>query len=312
MNAECPGVNASIIVATRNRAGSLERLLVSLDSMEIPDAMQVEAVVVDNGSTDETGSLLRNEQAKSRQFSLRVFQERQRGKARAVNLGLRHAKGRLILFVDDDVVVDRAWLTGHSECHLKMPFDAVQGRVLPGVDPEGRPADASMVREYNIPIIDYGDEIREIRGSTGTNMSLKRTVFEKVGYFDVRLGPGAAGFSEDTEYSMRIRKAGFKVGYAPNAVVHHELNPDRYGTTYNRMAQYRKGLSRSIYRRDSIVLNVLPNLFANCVRWALYHLLGRSQKAYKTEGRIVKYWGYLVGRLLLAIGKESRIQIVKR
>ena len=311
MNAESPGLNASIIVATLNRAGSLKRLLMSLDSMEIPDAMQVEAVIIDNGSTDETSSLLRNEQAKYRKFSLKVLQERQRGKARAVNLGLRHAQGRLILFVDDDVVVDRAWLTGHCECHVKSPFDAVQGRVLPGADPEGRLAVAGLVREYNIPIIDYGDEIREIRGSTGTNMSLKRAVFEKIGYFDVRLGPGAAGFSEDTEYSMRIRKAGFKIGYAPHAIVHHELNADRYGTTYNRMAQYRKGLSRSIYRRDSIVLNVLPNLFANCVRWALYRLLGRRRKAYKTEGRIVKYWGYLVGRLLRATGKESRIQIVK-
>lgn len=49
-------------------------------------------------------------------------------------------------------------------------------------------------------------------------MSFKREVFEKVGLFDVRLGSGALGFSDDTEYSMRIRRAGFKVGYAPGAL----------------------------------------------------------------------------------------------
>lgn len=127
-------------------------------------------------------------------------------------------------------------------------------------------------------------------------MSMKRQVFETVGFFDTRLGPGAAGFSEDSEYSIRIRKAGFKIGYAPHAIVYHELNPDRYGRTYNRMVEYRKGLSRSIYRRDSIVFRVVPNLVANIMRYGLYRLLGKGQKAYKTEGRIMKCWGYLIGK----------------
>ena len=174
-------------------------------------------------------------------------------------------------------------------------YQALQ-RILPGKDPEGRPADFSRLREYNIPYIDYGDEVREIRGLTGTNMSFKREVFEKVGLFDTRLGPGAEGFSEDTEYSIRIRSAGFKIGYTPHAVVYHELNPNRYGRAYNRMVEYRKGLSRSIYRHDSIVFRVIPNLFANCLRYGVYRLLGKTQKAYKTEGRILKSWGYLSGK----------------
>jgi len=57
---------------------------------------------------------------------------------------------------------------------------------------------------------------------------LKREVIKQVGLFYPRLGPGALGFSEDTEYSMRIRKAGFSIGYAPDAVVFHELRPERY------------------------------------------------------------------------------------
>lgn len=286
----------SIIVPTFNRAESLKRLVQSLDSLKHEDLIKVEVLVIDNGSTDGTRSFLLREQAKSTKFFLKILEERQRGKASALNLGLRNAKGRLVLFVDDDVVVDPGWLSGHSECYLKTTFDAVQGRVLPGVDPEGRTADPGRLRQYNIPIVDYGDEPREIRGLTGTNMSFKREVFEKVGYFDVRLGPGAAGFSEDTEYSMRIRQAGFKIGYTPHAVVYHELDPGRYGKTYNRVVQYRKGLSRSLYRRQSILFNVVPNLLANCVRYFIYRLSGKEQKAYKTEGRILKYWGYLMGR----------------
>lgn len=305
-------LDISIIIPTFNRAASLKRLVQSLDSLDCKDSLEVEVLVIDNGSTDETPAVLSREEARSRPFVLRILQEGEKGKARAVNLGLRHARGRLLVFIDDDVVVDRGWLIGHCECHAKADFDAVQGPVLPGVDPGGKTADPKRLRQYNIPIINHGGEIKEIRGLTGTNMSLKREVFEKVGYFDVRLGPGAAGFSEDTEYSMRIRKAGFRIGYTPSAVVYHELDPGRYGSTYNRMVQYRKGLSRSIYRRDSIVLNVLPNLFANAIRWVLYRTLGMGQKAYKTEGRVVKYWGYLMGRLHRALGKEPGPQSVKR
>jgi GT2 family glycosyltransferase len=261
-------------------------------------------LAVDNGSTDETVSLLTWEQAKERKFSLRVLQERKKGKANALNLGLTCANGHFILVVDDDVVVHPEWLVRHLECYRTTNFDAVQGRILPGVDPEGRAADPRRLREYNIPIVDYGEDICEIRGLTGTNMSFKREVYETVGHFDTRLGPGASGFSEDTEYSMRIRKAGFKIGYTPLAVVYHELDPGRYGRGYNRMVQYRKGLSRGIYRQDSIIVNVLPNLLANCIRFGFYTSIANRQKAYKTEGRIMKYWGYLVGRVQRKMGKE--------
>lgn len=288
--------DASIVVPTYNRARSLKRLIESFLSLEYPESISVEVLIVDNGSTDETARFLLEARTRAKKFSLRVLEERKRGKASALNLGLISAQGRLILGVDDDVIVHPEWLVKHVECYRSAGFDAVQGRVLPGLDPEGKPADPDRIREYNIPIVDYGEAICEIRGLTGTNMSLRREVFEKVGFFDARLGPGAAGFSEDTEYSMRIRKAGFKIGYTPHAVVYHELDPLRYGRRYNRTVEYRKGLSRSLYRRQSIPWSVLPDLFANCVRYVVYQAARKRQKAYKTEGRIMKYWGYLVGR----------------
>jgi GT2 family glycosyltransferase len=128
-------------------------------------------------------------------------------------------------------------------------------------------------------------------------MSFKREVFAKVGWFDARLGPGAAGFSEDTQYSIRIREAGFKIGYTPHAVVYHELSSARYGREYNRKVEYQKGVSRSVYRTDSIFFKVLPNLALNFIRYAVYSFLGKTQKAYKTEGRIMKSWGYLAGKI---------------
>jgi GT2 family glycosyltransferase len=298
----------SVIVPTFNRGASLERLLTSLGSVELTDSIRAEVIVVDNGSTDNTEQILLREKTRQSRFDFRTTKEETKGKSSALNQGISLARGEILIVVDDDVVVHPRWMTAHWECYRVSEFAAVQGRVLPGVDPQGRPADPNRLREYNIPIIDYGDKMREIPGLTGSNISFKRAVFEKVGGFDTRLGPGAAGFSEDTEYSIRIRQAGFKIGYTPDAVVYHELSPARYGREYNRKVEYRKGLSRSLYRTDSIVFSVLPNLLANCIRYPLYCLLGKTQKAYKTEGRIMKCCGYLAGKMRRRLWADSHIK----
>ncbi|HXH85417.1 MAG TPA: glycosyltransferase family 2 protein [Nitrospira sp.] len=287
----------TVIVPTFNRAASVQRFLASLDELEFSDSLPTEVIIVDNGSTDGTAEILLENSKRPHPFEFVFLRETARGKSNALNSGIAVSRGDLLIFADDDVVVDRHWLIKHWECHRDSDFDAVQGRVLPGLDPQGHPASQSDVREYNVPIVDYGDRIRLIQNFTGANASLKREVIEQVGLFNPRLGPGALGFSEDTEYSMRIRKAGFSIGYAPDAVVFHELSPERCGRTYHRRVEYIKGMGRSLYRQDSICFKVFPALLACCIRYGIYRVLGNAQKAYKSEGRIWKWWGVLNGKL---------------
>jgi len=295
-------VDLTIIIPTRNRLASLGRLFASLSLSLNKTKASREIFVVNNGDVENSAKIL--DLAREAKLDIELLGPTP-GKSWGLNEGLQRAKGKIICPLDDDVVVAPDWAAKLLGAFERTGFDAIQGKILPGVDPEGRPADPGRLREYNIPIIDYGEEIREIRGLTGTNGSFKREVFEKVGFYDTRLGPGASGFSEDTEYSVRIRREGFKIGYTPHAVVYHELNPARYGLTVKREVQYRKGLSRSIYRSNSIFFNVLPNLLANCIRFVIYKALGKKAKAYKTEGRIMKHLGYLAGRIRQRMGKHS-------
>ena len=287
----------SILIPTHNRAASLRRLLDSLEASAGLEQTPVEIIVVNNHSTDATPQLLTEVSAKNRRFPIIVLEELKHGKSRALNLGVGRATGSLVLLLDDDVSVDTCCIAEHVAAYEDGSFDAIQGKVLAGLDPEGQPADMARLREYNIPMVDHGDAPCEVRGFTGTNISLKRKVFEKAGLFDIRLGPGASGFSEDTEYSRRIRENGFKIGYAPKAIIYHELNPERYGSSYNRNVQFRRGISRSIYRKDSLIFRVLPDLIGNCLRYLAYSATGRRQKAYKTQGRIAKSYGYIAGKV---------------
>lgn len=286
----------SVIIPTRNRAPSLAALLDSLARSEAPPDAALEIIVVDNGSTDDTVAMLQKRCNARQPYPMRVLSQPLRGKSHALNLALANCSGELLVIFDDDVTVEPSCLVKLADAYRITDYAAVQGRILPGVDPDGRSADPARLREYNIPLIDYGAEFREIRVLTGTNMSFTRELLNAVGHFDPRLGPGAAGFSEDSEFSIRIRKAGLKIGYTPHAVVYHELNPSRFGRSYNRDVEYRKGLSRSVYRHDSLAFNVVPNLMVNCLRLALYRIFGLKQKAYRTEGRLYKSLGYVAGK----------------
>ena len=296
----------SILIPTHNRAASLKRLLDSLEASAALEEIPLEIIVINDHSTDTTSQVLMDIMAEDRRFRIIVLEQPKRGKSWALNLGLGHVTGSLVLLLDDDVSVDKFCVAEHVAAYKDGSFDAVQGRVLAGLDPKGQPADMARLREYNIPTVDHGDASCEVRGFTGTNISLKREVFEKAGLFDTRLGPGASGFSEDTEYSRRIRDNGFKIGYAPKAIIYHELNPQRYGSSYNRNVQYRKGLSRSIYRNDSLIFRVLPDLIGNCLRYLAYNATGRRQKAYKTQGRIARNYGYIAGKVQKRVLQHRR------
>ena len=172
-------VTFSLVIPTCDRRESLRRLLESIGRMAIPYASQVEVIVVDNGSVDGTAALLAEEGIRPANISFTALTEQRKGKARALNRGLSGAKGDYLLVLDDDVVVAPDLVIRHLDGYRRGLFDALQGGILPGVDFDGKPADPARLREYNIPLIDNGDEYREIRGLIGTNMSFKREVLEK-------------------------------------------------------------------------------------------------------------------------------------
>lgn len=290
----------SIIVPTRNRRESVGRLLQSLAQTINPTNATVEIIVVDNASTDDTGYFLA-ETAKT-YAGLRVLFEPKPGKNFALNRAIKAATGKFICFMDDDIVLNPTWLQGLLNDLDTLPYDALQPRVLPGLDPAGNTANRTLLYEYNVPVIDYGDSVRDINGMTGVFMCVRREVIDTIGGFDDRLP--ASGYHGDTDFSRRAREAGFLIGYTPHATAYHELNPNRYGVDYARLSQYRKGLSRSLYGRDSLILNVIPNLFANVLRYFAYRTFFRRDKVYKTEKRIMKYWGYLTGRFQRRLGRR--------
>ncbi len=119
-------LSISVVIPTRNRARLLDRALRSLAAQQrLPD----QVVVVDNGSTDDTARVARSFDGS---LNLTLVREETVGIPHARNAGLRHCRGDVVAFIDDDCVAHADWLLEIEKPFLRDPrLGAVGGRLLP-------------------------------------------------------------------------------------------------------------------------------------------------------------------------------------
>jgi len=249
----------AILVATRDRAALLRRLLASALAMDVPAPGELELIVADDGSRDDTRAAVAD--AAARHPGVRYLGVAGHGKSRALNQAVRATTAPVLAFVDDDVTLDRGWLAAARRYFDAAAPGAAQGaiRLPPDVDADG-PLAHAVARWGTIPCRDFGPDVRAARSLTGANMFVTRATFARVGLFDERLGPGAAGACEDTELALRVRAAGIAIGWVPDAVVYHAVEPDRLTAAYFRAMHESRGRSRLYYKRYGVASRIIPNL----------------------------------------------------
>jgi glycosyltransferase involved in cell wall biosynthesis len=197
-------VDFSVVIATKDRARYLERALDSLQAQR--EAPSFEAIVVDNGSRDDTREVV--ERRAPRLASLRYLgtPEPNRGKAR--NLGATVAQGRYLLFCDDDVLLPPHWLAAHAAAHRAGGGRVVNGPILnvPSYEVRPTPRAANYSRAFLCTC----------------NASLCNEAFHGVGGFDEHFD--LYGW-EDTELGLRLREGGLRWTFAWDAYLWHVKLP---------------------------------------------------------------------------------------
>lgn len=218
----------SVVVATRERPRLLRRCLDALLELNYPD---YEIIVVDNAPVTSTTARLVTELYGS---SVRYCREERRGLAWAHNRGLRAAKGSLIAFVDDDVLVDQHWLTAIAEAFAASDdVGCVTGLILPAelVTP------AQLVLEqhggfdkgFELTVYDTGanrpaDPLFPFtagRLGSGANMAFDAEVLRGLGGFDEATGIGTFARGGDDLAAFFRTVLDHKLVYQPGALVWH-------------------------------------------------------------------------------------------
>ena len=190
----------------------------------MPGEVQVEILVVDNGSTDRTAGVV--EEARRSDPRIRYLAEPHPGQSRARNAGLRAVASEAVVFIDDDVQIasPQSWLSQLCGPILAGLADAAAGavRVAPSLC---RPWMTAFHRSLlaSTERLEAGGPVELV----GANMAFARRVLERVPGFDEELGPGALGFGDDSLFSWQLVEAGYRLTSAFDAVVEHHPDPRR-------------------------------------------------------------------------------------
>jgi len=233
----------SIIICTRDRADSLVETLRSISQVAAPDHCGLELLVVDNGSTDHTRSVV--ESAVFKNGVIRYVFEPKPGLSVARNRGVKEARGEIIVFTDDDVRVPPNWLVDLTYPIRSGRADAVAGGVLfpEHVRCELRAWPLDDRWSWFASTADLNAERPE--RMVGANMAFHRRVLREVPCFDECLGAGALGFYEDTLFAQQLVNAGYALVGALNVTVEHHFDTSRLSNRSLKALATRMGRSRA-------------------------------------------------------------------
>jgi GT2 family glycosyltransferase len=282
----------TIIIPTKDRREMLSHLLDSIQQLTAIDRIVPEIIVADNNSRDDTYAYL-TRIAGSFPTPIRFLRVLRGGKSAAINDAALLSTGNVLAFLDDDVVVDKTWLTSVETFFNTSGYGAAQGTVRlqspAGDDPEVQRLNQ---RYRTIPIVDHDSSLKEVRSLNGSNFFVRRDAFDRIGGFDERLGPGASGTSEDVEFASRLAQWGIAIGLAPNAVVYHHVDWDRLTDEYFIKRHWQQGRSRLLISDRSHV-QIGFNLVRANAQYVYYTLIGKERKRYRSKGRIYHYLGMI-------------------
>lgn len=288
----------SIIIATSGRVDKLSRLLEGLSRVDGREKIQHEVVIANNSADEPTAQgveeLVNRFSAKG---GSRCWQVRESvpGKCRAQNRAIGAAKGTILAFLDDDLEVSPRWLRSITDFFASYPHDIMQGSILMHEeDKNNAEIQKALYRYRTIDFIDYGyPSGADLKTLTGGNIAVRREVFDSVGLFNDRLGPGEAGISEDVEFAQRVLKAGKRIGYEPRAAVYNEIDRGRFTEEYFRFRHELQGRSRLLYKQNSL-LRIAPDLLRSLWTFAWYSLTGNERRKYRAKGRFFHYRAMLL------------------
>jgi glycosyltransferase involved in cell wall biosynthesis len=301
----------NVVICTYNRASKLDKVMHGVMAAEIPPGVQVDIIVVDNNSTDETPRVVERYLA-SENPSVRYIFEGEQGKSFALNTALKHLTGDMVAFTDDDVVVDSKYFAEICRAMEKHPDFCCFGGKVEAIYPEALPywLDLEGLMGFlKSAFVDRRDGDEEAlyadlafsHTPSGCNMFFRRQALDENGLFRTDLGPKGRqlGFSEDTEYCRRLIDRGYRFYYVPSVIIYHPIEPERLTRRYLSNWQYQCGKSEAL-RAGSMpgfrLLGVPRYLF----RKVLSHLCawissGEPRARFYHQLRLAYNWGQIIG-----------------
>lgn len=266
-------IKISTIIPTHNRADALDLTLEHLAEQDFSEGW--EAIVVNNNSTDNTDEIVKIWQEKF-PAPLRLVHEKKPGASSTRNRGAKHAKGKYLIFIDNDILTPPDFLRRHNKSLESFSECWIVGQALNL--PEQETTVFGKYRKTLYPSLSADAPPTESIGITGQNVSMLRRQFEALGGFDENFHVASG---EDRELALRAINSGIKILSDPGNIVFHndwagtsirdfcrrqriysQTEPyfwQKYGGVYTRSEMVRKNLPPR-FKEDGLKLFVWKNI----------------------------------------------------
>jgi glycosyltransferase involved in cell wall biosynthesis len=250
-------MNISCIIPTLNRSSLLRNTVESLINQNIsPDMYEI--LIVDNGSTDDTEEISQDILKKTANRRIRYMFDPEPGLLTGRHRGALEAKGKLLVFVDDDIEATSGWLQAIFEAFKSPRVQLVGGRNLPKFEVEP-PAWLESFWEATpdggrsctwLSLLDLGERELEIDPNYvwGLNFAIRRSALHDLGGFHPDCVPKELQrFQGDGEtgLTMKARSYGYRAVYQPKASIYHVVPANRMTPEYFEQRAYYQGVCDS-------------------------------------------------------------------
>ncbi|NJR50948.1 MAG: glycosyltransferase family 2 protein [Leptolyngbyaceae cyanobacterium CSU_1_3] len=216
----------SVIVPTYGREEPLQTTLLDILKQDYP---HFEVIVVDQTQSHQP-KIQACLDGLAQEGKIRLFKVNWASLPGARNYAVKQAKGDVLLFLDDDVLLEPTFLAAHAKNYDRPEVGGVAGRVFdrmkladfqPGLEIEDLPPEAMNpgIAWYHINLV-HTVKPQRVLSARGCNMSFRREIFESHGIlFDERFQGSAV--REESDFCLRIRKTGLMIWYDPDAHLIH-------------------------------------------------------------------------------------------
>lgn len=263
----------SVILCTYNRDRYIYPVLQSIAQGDLPHA-DYEIVFVNNNSTDNTEAECRRFQADHPDINLRYCVESLQGLSHARNCGIRNAQGDILVYVDDDALVNPQYLSTYADFFQRNPHAvAAGGPILPQYDGCEEPSWMShYTRQLVTGKLYLGEKEREFSKGAypgGGNAAYRKSVFDAVGLFNTDLGRKGNSLigAEEKDLFDKMTSRGMRFYYLPTAILYHLIPPKKLTKDYFDRLTYGIGVSERMRTLQIGKKKYLSRMVKEAVKW---------------------------------------------
>ncbi|HEV3204256.1 MAG TPA: glycosyltransferase, partial [Gemmataceae bacterium] len=243
--------DVSVAICTWNRAKLLDQTLAEMRKLRLSANLKWELLVVNNNSTDETDEVINRY---SKFLPIRPLFEPNAGQSNARNCAVQAATGDLMLWTDDDVLVDANWMVEYLKAARQWPDAAFFGGTI---EPWFAVEPPNWIRR-NLHHLEHPFAIRRLGSDTrsfspneypyGANMAFRTRILKDYP-FNPKLGLVQNDTIRGDEFNVieRLIKHGYKGVWVGSARVLHYIVPERLTRTY--IWDYYRGYGKSEIRQ---------------------------------------------------------------